>query len=290
MPAVQHLLRGVPGTLSVTYENAEGAAADPGVVTVTVTRADGTVLVSGVNATGTGATPRTYGLLAAQAGQLDVLTVSWSSPTLGTLTTTVEIVGALLYTVGEARAFHDGAMSDATKYPASRIEQARVRILDAFEEICQVAFVPRYRRERLSGSGTNRLILPTKRVSAVRAVETRSGAIWTAFGPADVADLLIEPWGQVTRESLGLFPAGERNVRVAWEHGYSQPPDEIRRAALIVTRYQLVESNIHDRATAMSVEGGTFSLATAGMRGAWYGLPFVDSVLQRYSERLPGVG
>jgi hypothetical protein len=74
--ADSRILINAPATLSVTFYDGGETAVDPGTVTVTVVRADGTTVVSAAATSGTGTSARTY-TLAAQT-RLDHLTATWT--------------------------------------------------------------------------------------------------------------------------------------------------------------------------------------------------------------------
>ena len=151
-------------TLSATFAGLDGAAVDPGATTVTITReGDGTAVATGAAASGTGAAARTYALTGEQTATLDRLTVVWTSAqqsggSPATITQVYETVGDWLFTVAEARAAHPDLTAPTYGDPA--IAAARQRIAEWFEEICGVAFAPRYRREGCSGGGFGQLLLP----------------------------------------------------------------------------------------------------------------------------------
>ena len=157
--------------------------------------------------------------------------------------------------------------------------------------MCGRTWGARYGRQVLDGTGRAEIALVARDVSAVRTVSERASgsATLTAYSLGELADVLVYPDGRLVRETLGTFASGRRNVVVEFEHGVAPIPLEIREAALRLLRDQIVPSNLPDRATSQSNEFGAFSLATAGMRGAWFGIPRVDSVLDRYRRRLPGV-
>src|SRR4051812_23864409 len=75
----------------------------PTEATVTITRADGAVVVSSGTANPVGSGIFTYDLTITDTSVLDVLTVEWTNPTVGTTVTTVEIVGGFLFAVPAAR-------------------------------------------------------------------------------------------------------------------------------------------------------------------------------------------
>jgi hypothetical protein len=292
-------LRGLAKEISVTFTDADGVAVDPGVVTVTITRADGTV-VTPPTVTGTGTAAREVTLSAAVTAQVDRLRIVWTPSSVGLepLVTTVEVLGDLLFSIAEALVW-DGAALAAID--ASVLTDARTRIAEAFHRICGVAFGTRYGLGVVTdcGYGGELLLnhdtedaafagLPVVRLSALRSVETRAaiGGTWTAYTVEQLAALEALPSGTLVRGS-GSWPSGTRRTRVGFEHGYAQVPLEVRRAALRLLRFQVIENDIPSRATSMNSEDGTFTLATAGMRGAWFGLPEVDSVLDRFRVNVP---
>lgn len=286
------VLVNAPETLSISFF-ADGSIVDPGVTTLGIVDAAGnTVVASGTATSGTGAAARTYNLAAQST--LNLLTVTWTSATYGTQETYVEIVGNHLFTLYEARQFDGQALANTSDYPTASIEAARNRITDAFAEICEVSFIPRYRYQTLSGDDTELLHLDSRYrpITAIRTVETRSGTTWTAYDSDDLADLFFDDYGVLYRETRGLFTLGRRNVRVGYEYGYQQVPLEIKRAALrlLVSFLGATQTDWDPRATSMSNEAGVISLATPGLRGSYFGLPEVDSILHRYRRHVPGVG
>lgn len=290
-----HILQATPATLSAQFESG-GAAVDPGTVTVTITRRDGTALTTDGATTGTTTGPRLFALTAAQTAALDELTAVWSGTVSGaavTLTTRAEIVGDLLFTVAAARAFGKASLADGTKYPEAAIIAARSRILDDFARITGVAFVPRSKRVTLSGDGTDTLRAPDLYLREIVAIDQRfyGQAGWTALSADDLAAFVVAPGGVIQRTDGGYFWQGRNNYRITYTYGYDRAPEAIRRAALTLATYQLVPSDLSDRVTSQTNDVGTFRLAVAGWRErAYYGLPTVDAVLARYDETVPGIG
>jgi len=157
------ILQNTPGTISQEWHE-DGDLVDPGPVTVTVTRADGTELVSGASASGTGAAARTYNLTQAHTLLLDVLTVTWVSGTKGTLTSVVEVVGGFLFSISELRAMLPDTKT-AQAITDDQIKQARIFAEQALEDEADVAFVPRYYRETFSGTGVTTAMLRWPKVT-----------------------------------------------------------------------------------------------------------------------------
>lgn len=289
----QRILRSTAATLAMAaYDGAN--ATDPGDTTVTVTRADGTTLkAAGTAASGTGVSGRTLALSAVDTADLDLLTCVWETTNSGTLTTTAEIVGARLFTLGEARVSQTAKYPNLTDLQAisdDELDAARSWIEDEFANICGVSFIPRYTLETYDRPGTWSQMLRHNDVSAVRSIEYRvlGNLTWTALTDDELASVIITREGVIESET-GLplwFPA--RQLRIGYEYGRSQVPLEIKRAALRLLAYGSTQSNMPDRALSYSDERGVFRLATPGMRGSWFGLPEVDAVLARYQNRTRG--
>ena len=282
--------------LSATFLSPAGVVLDPGAVTVTVTsEGTDTAILTGAATGGTGAAARTLTLTPAQTAALDLLRADWTSPTLtpATVRTYLEIVGAHLFTVAEARAFDKGGVKPlalAADYPDPMLVAARDSISDDFQRICGVAFESHAATAILDGNGNDELLLPHRRTTALTGVATREvgGSAWTDRG---TAGYLLRENGLLIAETASVFPAGRRNVRATYVHGHAVVPGPIARAALMVAVARLVPSNIDWRAIEEANQFGTFRLAAAGLReAAHYGIPEVDAILERFCERLPGVG
>jgi len=290
------ILRGTGGVLEVLL-SVDGAPADPDaspMPTVTVLDGRGDVLVATGLATlvGGGSGGLRLALTPAQTTLVHELTVVWSFSLGGvaqSASTFHHLVGDVLFTLSEARAYDGGALAISASYPDSAILAARDRIAEAFAEICQVAFGARYARELLDGDGSESIRVGHGRMLSLRAARIRSGGSWSAFTADELADVIVYPTSLLYRETLGTFPRGRRNVEVEYEHGLQPIPAEIRLAGLRLLRDQLVKSPLDDRATSQAGEFGTFALATAGRNGSYFGLPLVDEVLNRYRERVPVV-
>lgn len=269
---MQRILVDTPATLSVVFE-VDGVATDPtpATATVTITRDNGTAIVTNAAATRTGTGEFSYTLSAAQNNLLDTLTARWSS-SLGTLETVTEAAGGFLFTIAQARAVPP--LNSTAKYPTDQIIGARTMVETALEDACGVAFVPRYTRTVLSGNGRSTILLPPK-LRTVRSVKLDGVAA------TDTATIRVLPTGEA------YYPAwwtpGYANYEVAYEHGYDFPPPRVSQAALLWAKSFLVKGPVDDRMTSMSTEDGTYLLSTPGLRGSHTGIPEVDAVIQQYS-------
>lgn len=273
-----------PATLTAAFSDGGEALVDPGTVTVTITRSDGSVLVAAAATLGSGAAARTYAL-AAQT-RLDHLTAVWSgSSGARKVTTRHEIVGGFLADLAEVRALD--AVSNTTSYPTSKLEAARWQAEARFEEATGVAWVPRHARETLVGGNQARLLLGYRPPRALIATSIDGVAV------SDLTTLALLPWGAVERDAGVWFPkpaTDPRNVVVEYTYGYDAPPNDLKQAFLTYVRYLLLDtrSRIPDRASVMTTDMGTFQLTTAGYRRTT-GLPEVDAVLNDYDQTIPGV-
>lgn len=288
--ADQRALRGVAATLSWQNIDADGSAAAPaGTVTVGVTKADGTEVLPGTATSGAGSSPRTVALTAAHTAELNLLTATWTDGgDLSAHTTLVELVGGYYFSVAEARA-SDSTLADTAKYPDAAILVARREVEDDFEQICDVAFVPRYRRERLDGTGCGELLLPTPHVRRVVSIrEYSSPTTYQSWSAGELAGIQAHPTGRLV-SSQRHFAWGDRNLVIEWEHGHDRPPGRVKTAGMRYLRYRLNESlsAIPDRATGFTVtDGGTYRLDTASR---WkVGVPDIDAELERWSMRVDG--
>lgn len=285
--ADQRILQGVAATLRWVNVDQDGTpAAASGDVTVGITSADGTTVVAAGTATTAGDETGEYtaALTAAQTADLDLLTVTWTDAGDSSAhTTLVEIVGGYLFTVAELRSAHS-TLLDEGDYPTDDIVRRRLAVEATCEWICDVAFVPRYRRVTLSGTGDQDLRLPDKMVRSIAAV-TVDGTTYTAAQRAELTvagehrDTLRQPDG-------GVWDGGDANVIVTYHHGYDRPWPDLADAAMLHCRHLLnrPKSGLPTHVKSYSPEGGgSYELD----RGSRYrvGIPDVDAVYQRRSLR-----
>lgn len=275
---MQRIERGLSATLTHTfYQDGVPTNPSPDAATVTITRDDGTVLVNAASATEVGTGVVSYTLTPAQTALLDTLTVGWTATFGGqsqTFTDVVEVVGGFLFTIAQARAIKP--LDNTATYTNDQIIDARTLVEQSLEDACGVAFVPRYAREMVSGSGSSRVILSRPRVTAIRSVSLDG----VALGASDLATVVARVTGVAYYP--GRWTSGFDNYEVGYEHGWPQPPERVRHAALRLAKRWMVEGPVDDRATAMTTEDGTYSLVTPGLRGALFDLPEVNAVVQLY--------
>lgn len=286
-------VRGSAVTIAATFTD-DGEPGDPGIVTVAAVDAAGNAVALGAVGTDSDDDSVRTTTLAAQS-EIDLFTVTWTAGSAGTFTTALEVIGAPLFTLAEARAWDNGALRNAQQYPVAAIEAERARILDEFESITGAGLVRRYRQDVVTGSGSASLWLPRLHVRAVRTLEAQDGGTltWTAFTAGELADVLIvddrggRNGGLIRRAALGSFASGTA-YRVGYEYGPDVVNLELKRAALTLLRYQLAGTNVDPRALTISNETGTTQLSTPNPeRNRWYGLIPVDAALANHLETAP---
>lgn len=277
------LLKQTGATLSVTFYS-DGAVADPGVVTVTITKADGTAIATNAATSGTGAAARTYTL--APQDKLNRLTAVWSGTVGGVatkITTEAEIVGGFVFTISQARAFDGAKLTSTSTYPTDDIIVARDRICDNLETLTGVSWVPRFEREELDGDGTDTLL-----VSKYHPTEVLSASIdGTALTSAELADLKVYKDGRIKRKTLGTWTEG-KDVVIEYVHGFEYLKDGVDYAALRWLVHQIVGTNLPRTAIQQIDNLGTFRMSTPGEKYPT-GIPEVDAWLAAHDHSLPGV-
>ena len=276
--SLERVLRNTSANLSATFE-VDGVPTDPSpdAATVEIIRDNGTTLVAETAATPGGVGKFTYTLTPTHTAQLDILTVRWQATLNGaeqTITSTVEIVGGFLFNLAQIRAAPYAL--NATDYPNDLVVDARTLAEQRIEDACGVAFVPRYRRETLSGPGGPVLLVGAPRLRTIRTA-TVDG---TALTSTELAEVTYSAAGTAYWRNKWL--EGANNVVVAYEHGHDSVPGPVSRAALLLAKHYLTETPFDARHTSVSTEDGTFTLATPGLRGSVTGLPEVDQVISEY--------
>jgi len=293
-------VRGSVATYAATFTDEDtGDIVAPGATTITLTSASGSVVQAATPMAAESDDTLSFALTTTHTQNLDKLTATLTTANLGTYSATLDIVGRHLFSIAEARSYHDNALADTDKFTTSAIMEARDRITEEFEQIAGVSFVPRYEYVTQNSAllDSSRLLLyksngdPALRVTSIRSVDARTigTSTWAAFTVDELAGLYVTDAGLLVRETGGHWLYGYDNTRIGFEHGYVTPPLPIKTAALKLARYLVVPSNANSRALTETTTFGTVQLATAGRYGDHYGIPDVDSVLDRYTDRVPVV-
>lgn len=260
----------------------DGNATDPdgNTATVTITKdSDGSAVAT--NAATTRISTGTYAYALQPQAALDRLKVVWSG-TFDSLpqpvTTYLDIVGGYFVTLAELRAMPN--LSDPAKFSTAELIEARQWFETLAEHHCGRAFVPRYKKLRMSGSGTSTLLLDMD-IRSVRSVRDYTDATtYTAFTAAELADIDIDPLGNLTRLT-GSWRYGIRNLVLVYEHGMDACPDNLRAAAKDVIRNHLLEDHTGHQEYALQTDVGIIRFERPGP-GAPTGNRTADTVLNSY--------
>lgn len=302
---MSRVLRTAAATLERTFYLDEEPVDSSATVTVSVTDSSGTVVASGA-ATSAGAGTGRYTFVLPGQPQLGVLTARWSATIAGAdvqADDVVEVVGGFYFTLADARA-SDASLADTAKYPTERLAAVRYEVEVECESITQRAWVPRYRRVVLDGTGLPDLVLPDGgdewragiRLRGVRAIRSasvapRTGETAVALSAAELAALAVMRDGTLRRTDGRPWTEGLGNVVLEYEYGSDAPPADLRSAALLRFRWLATKprSGVPDRATSFTpTEGGVYELATPGASST--GIPDVDAAYARYGRGGGGGG
>lgn len=291
--------RTAPATLSHTFVVGETLTDATGNVTLAATDANGTAVASASGTT----THGTTGLYTfAMPGQtlLARYALAWTGTFSGSSVTEVdylEVAGGFFFDLARARGAYT-ELANTTTYPTDLLQRRRQEVEDECEMICDRAFVPRYRRAVLDGSGTADLLLTddawAKQGRSAADIRTiRSASVAPQVGQTSVpltagqlASLVVTADNMLRRVDGTIWTEGVQNVIVEYEYGWDAPPSDLVDASLLRlrTRVGAPTSGIPDRASSFTAtDGGTYRL---DMPGAFKtGIPYVDAVYSRYSRR-----
>lgn len=256
-------------------------------VTVAITDATGAAVTSGTAASAGAGTGRYTFALPPQA-QLQELTVAWSGTIAGAAVTeldTVQIVGTHYFTLAQARA-SDSSLTDTVKYTTTALKDTRLEVEVECERICGRAFVPRYRRVVLDGTGIDEVTLPDPDVRTIRSVQmaARAGLTFTPLSAAALAALVVTDAQTLKRVDYNFWTEGLRNLIVEYEFGLDSPPSDLREAALVRLRSRINKhkTGVPDRAISFTpVEGGTYRISLPNKFST--GIPDVDAIYSSYA-------
>jgi hypothetical protein len=282
---LERILRGIETTVYATF-GTDGTPTNPSPdsATVTITRDDGTVLVTDDPTADAGTGVFSYTFTTAQAASLDLFDVAWTATFNGspqTIHTYVEVVGGFLFTEAEARAVKP--LDDTNKYTDAEIIAGRTLAEAALEDACGLSFVPRYFREKVDGLGVGDVLLTKPRPLTITAA-TVDG---TALSADQLADLELYRDGRVYNPSG--WAEGRRNVVLTGTAGFQFPPPRVGRACLLLAKRFLVDSPLNDRTTVFNHgDGSSEFFVTAGVRDAVFDVPEANAIVQDYGVRGAG--
>lgn len=285
-PFSQRVIAGTTATVGWQQIDGTGEPADPGTVTANVTRADGTVLVTGGATSGSATSERTYGLSVAQTAILDRLTVDWVVSGVTVATTEVDVVAAPWFSNAELRAAWP-SVANASSFPPATVALARLQAEWFFERVTHRRFVPGYTFRTVRGASGRELVLPNVDIRRVRSAALFDDPSATAVESLAAGELAaIPPSGSgVISRYVNTWSAPW--VKIGYEHGLVAPPPDVKRAALRLCREMLETGKTTSPDAAVSWNstdlGWSAVFVTPGVRGAHTSLPAVNEVLDAWT-------
>jgi hypothetical protein len=298
MADLLQILKGTGARPRVTfYANGLPSDLDAGVPTVVATRPDGTVdggAVSGVahvGAVGSG----TYEFTLAVQPDPTLLTVTWAGNIGGvgqTLTTFIEVLGGLLFTLPELRALKVGgdqpfSLTATPPFTDAQLMEARAATLDEFESFLGFSPVPRHAREVHSLGYHDQLILerlfPTRllSVTVAGAAQPTSGYFIDRGGRVlPVSGYTLGPWGSY----------GYGVVAVEYQHGWNRVKGDGSVVAMLRAAMRLQPGISSTARSVTTPDGVTYDLGdmagqvTSAGTTRRFGIPAIDSWLLEHRQ------
>jgi hypothetical protein len=292
MADLQILIRtGVKAT--VTFYSG-GVATDSGTqVKVDVVRPDGTFLAQQANASDE-AGAGVYGYQLAPQAECTLLRLDWTGTIGGvplTLTTWVEVLGGLLFTIPALRALRvaNGTpfAADATPlFSDQQLHDARAAVLDEFEQILGFSPVPRFVREHHNGDGRGSLFVNKHKPTTLLSVTVDGAA--KAVGDFDLEDTGKLSWYG------GWFPGTRpRNVTVEYVAGWDRLHGKAAHAAMVMAAADLDPSAFSGVVSVSTPDGASYTYEPAETgRGGYQrhtGVRILDRWLNRWGANVGAV-
>lgn len=289
---VDRLLRGTPSTVTMTFYNGSAAVNLDSPPTVTVYKADGTILTTGP---ATGPSSNVYSYTIPAQTNLNSFSMTWagllSSQPISS-TSYAEVVGGYLFTIAELRNYDSSisSTSGVTRFPDAKLASERISVEEEFQDITGRSFTPRFMREDYADVGDGYIILRKPEAFSITklTVDGVDRLSWVAsrYVSYDTGDPFLL---NLSYDALAILYSSR--VTIEYEYGMQRVPQKIHDVGLKRAKSNLLGYNsaVDERATTLSVpEFGTMTLATPGRGGSETGIPDVDAVLKRFD--LTGTG
>lgn len=276
----------------------DGTATDVGDVTIGIVDGNGDTVVAAATAT-TNNADGTYTYQLADQTEPNVLTITWTrSDSNGDLTDEVEVLGGRLFTEAAFRAHNDDQFTDATRYPDANIAAARDAVTEQLEQWTGQAWVTRYARVQLAGSGDRMLYVNDgncrtssgkflHRPGRTRHIQTVIAA--TVNGTAITAANVVADRGVLHRtDGTWGTPSSSNplNVTVEYSYGHPYPVDSVDRIAMLLAADRLRETILSNRASSFTDEIGTYRYETPGKWGNVSTIPEVNEWVKAHRDPL----
>lgn len=286
----QRTLAGTAATLSWLALDGDGSAHDPGTVTVSVSSSDGTALVVDA-ATSTDSTRlglRAYSLTATHTASVDRLTATWKVAGAAVATTSIDVVGA--YLVPLTRLGLDApAAVDEMDVARQSLVAKRNAAEDRLETILGWSPRLRYTEEVHEAPRCGELLLDEfypHHLVWCELIDCTGNV--TRLTPTELQAVEFEPHG-AARRTDGQ-PWGWHRVRLGYVHGRQAPADLVD-AAVKWTAHSITStrSGIPARATSVTTQEISYTLASPGSDRWATGIEEIDSVLMSYRHHRVGI-
>jgi hypothetical protein len=267
---VQRVLRDTRAQPKVVFYVGTTPTDADGSVTVDIFRGDGSIFLTDAATTGPSPTG-TYTYTLAPQSTLERFQFVWEGTFGGVVqrqTSFVEVVGGYVVSLADL-----AAESGLTTKTPAQLAEARQWFEDRAEDFCGVAFVPRYARDVLNGSGSRKIELRHARPRTIISAKFDGAAQTTTTWDLYEAGYIV---------ASGPFPSGFRNVEIIYEHGYDSAPSDIRDAALTAIRSNVLADSsggggIPAGVTSLITDAGT--MVFGGRLTRPFGIRAVDDVL-----------
>lgn len=260
LPASRIVRGAIGATITHQFIDADGEPLDPtgsggGVVTVAVTRSDGTT-VTADEVTGSDTTPRSVTVALAEVAAVDWLTAVWSVDGTEVATDVVEVVGGVLMTQAQA-ALLDKQLA-TTAVTAARFRLARLATEDTITAELGRSPFERFYTERVEGSGDTWLKVSWPDVIEVVWARIWSGTTSTSLTSTELAS--IPPSGVsrlIERTDGAVWPAGCA-VELGYRFGMQSLPADLRDNLALALRHHVkkFDAGLPFLGSTLELEGG----------------------------------
>jgi len=275
---------GVPHTTRVLFTDADGQPADPdpGTVTVALTTSFNTPLELGEPEPTADTGVWQIVIPVTVTAALDRLRVTWEATVAGTPRSyirEISVVSHLLFDLADAR--RDGLIPPQ-RASDDELVRARTEVERDLEQACGIGLARQLAVETVRCVHDGVIPLTFRQpAEEPEPITVRAAAINDVALPAlEVETLDPRDYGAC----YGPWTAGQR-VRIAYEHGHSQPPAGARRAALALARARLVPGPQDVRTTTIQTEAGNVIAVQPPAQDRPFAIPDVDAFVARYGER-----
>ena len=214
----------------------------------------------------------TASLTTAEAATLDVLSVAWSLDGVVRTTSHHRIVGGFLFAISEVT-----ALGGLASYDNATLLQFRDATIDMVELWTGVSWNPAYDLEQFQGYGRCTHASTFRPLRTIRSLSLDGTT-------QSVSDLKVNPESGLITSLSAL--CGWTILGV--EHGFDEPPDDLRNAAIQACKFALLQSKsaLGQRVRSISDEQGTRTFSFAGKNHPT-GIDDIDSVIMSHDMRDP---